>query len=206
MGVFTSVLLFIWSRPKARHIDALFQQFLVPFSHHTACSGANQLTSWWNEPKKKSEHEKNMHITHRTDVLWSVLPKLLFDYSEGTWGKISKKLLEVNRACGQHAPFCKSSCTAQPTAVAGLVQKWLVVPAVGSEWARIMFSPQTKPELQTSRRKSRYACFICFRCTLNWMRQVWKPLKTEIPQIHHEKLQPDVFPASLSMTGPVGVP
>lgn len=163
-----AVLVFIWSRPKAKeklhYIDALFQQFLVPFSHHTVCSGANQLTNWWNEPKKVKA--KRTFITHRPDVLLSVFPRLLFDWSGGTCATISKKQREVN-SLQTTRPFCETLWTAQPTAVAGLVQKWLVVPAVGSDWAKdhVLTTNETAAELQTSWRKSRYACFICFRCT-----------------------------------------
>ncbi len=108
MGVFTpgksdSSLALVWTKGKKLYIVPIFSRF-GSFSHHTVCSGPNQLK------RTKMQSRDNIRFTCWLDVSLNAFPKLLFDWSQRACGKIPTvlRLSEVNkdRSKMQQAAHC----------------------------------------------------------------------------------------------------
>ncbi len=102
-GVFTSgksdsSYALVWAEGKKLYIVAIFSHF-GSFSHHTVCSGPNQLNL------TKTLSRDNIRFTCWLDVSLNVFPKLLFDQKERPRKfKIFKISTELNEA-GMKTPW-----------------------------------------------------------------------------------------------------
>ncbi len=89
-GKSDSSLALVRTKDKKVYIVAMFSHF-GSFSHHTVCSGPNQLK------RTKMQSRDNIRFTCWLDVSSNAFPKLLFNWSEIACGKIPTVLPEVNK-------------------------------------------------------------------------------------------------------------
>lgn len=110
-GAFTSAVCFIWCQAKATKLHCSIFFF---FSHHTVCSGLNQLMT---QQHKSCE---NSHITH-----WPLV----------SWNLFSSTALRLSRINIQEHSNKTEICTHFPAADSSLISP---------DQAGIMFSPQNQ--------------------------------------------------------------
>ncbi len=100
-GKSNSSLAFVRTKGKKIYIVAIFSRF-GSFSHHTVCSGPNQLK------RTKMQSRDNIRFTCWLGVTLNAFPTLLFDWSERACEKIPTVLPEVikDRSKMQQTAHC----------------------------------------------------------------------------------------------------